>query len=663
MEPTPLKGEARAASWRVFALVLLSAAYFFQSTGHNEAARLDQMRSVMEHGEWWIDRFEANTADTIQLGGHTFPNKAPGTTLLGLAPWGAASMAMRLLPLDDTKQLILITYVLTILMSALPTALLSLLLLRFLARNGWSLARSTLLAVGYGLGTMAFPWATVLFGHQLSALFAFGAFYLIWSSRWLDDGSRAMRLLAAGLMIGFLPVIEYPGAIASGLIGLYALATLGRRDSLLVIGGALLGILPLPVYNQMILGSPGVLSYSFYKAGSAFPAHQQGFMGVSWPRLDVLRELTFRPQRGLFHANPWLVFALAAPFFVARARGQRLELVLSAAIFAGFLLFNSGFGDSIVYWGGAFSFGPRHLLIAIPFAVVLAAFPMRSDRLAPIIGVLIVTTILLMLPVAAIDPRLPYEPTEPFLGFYLPLYSRGLFSTYPWGTFSESTLFGSPGAFNLGRALGLPRDLEILPLALAWAFSAIVMFKAPTGPGRIGRVLAAALAIGAGLGPALNHLRTGHDRQAGMCQAISKGVLWPYFSDYALQGEPSENPVFVRAASPSIPLTNENDTLASGTLMPVAVTFSGDFEPATAGWHVFRVEAIGQAALYVDGLQRLKIEGNDGKATQIYLSDRPHELIVRYMSDRPLRQLSVSVALRDGPATPLSAGLSSGACR
>jgi hypothetical protein len=102
---------------------------------------------------------------------------------------------------------------------------------------------------------------------------------------------------------------------------------------------------------------------------------------------------------------------------------------------------------------------------------------------------------------------------------------------------------------------------------------------------------------------------------------------------------------------------------ASGKLTPVAVTFSGDFEPATAGWHVFRVEAIGQAALYVDGLQRLKIEGNQGKATQIYLSDRPHELIVRYMSDGPVRQLSVSVALRDGPATPLSAGLSSGACR
>ena len=79
MEPTPLSGEARAASWRVFALVLLSASYFFQSSGHNEAARFDQMRSVVEHDEWSIDRFDSNTADTIKHDGRTYPNNA--------APW------------------------------------------------------------------------------------------------------------------------------------------------------------------------------------------------------------------------------------------------------------------------------------------------------------------------------------------------------------------------------------------------------------------------------------------------------------------------------------------------------------------------------------------------------------------------------------------------
>jgi len=666
VEPTPLSGEARAASWRVFALVLLSASYFFQSSGHNEAARFDQMRSVTEHGEWWIDRFAWNTADTIHLDGHIFPNKAPGTTLLGLVPWTLARAALRALPLDDTKQLILVTFTLTILMSALPTALISLLMLRFLSRSGWTLALSTLLATGYGLGTMAFPWATVFFGHQLSAFFAFGAFYLVWSARDLEGRAFTNRLIAAGLLIGFLPVIEYPGAIASGLIGLYAMATLPRRGALLVIAAAALGVLPLPLYNLAFLGSPAVLSYGFYKEGSAFPAHQQGFMGVSWPRFDVLEEITFRPQRGLFHANPWLGFTLLSPFFLRLARGLRLEFLLSAAIFLAFLLFNSGFGDSIVYWGGAFSFGPRHLLIALPFAVLLVAFPMKSRFLAPLIGASTVATILLMLPVSAVDPRLPYEPAEPFLDFYLPLYSHGHFSTYPWGTFSEATLFGSSGAFNLGRALGLAHPYEILPLALAWALFTPILFKVETRSARAARALAAVLIIAVGLWPGAEALVRARGREAGLCQAISTGRSWIYFSDYALQAEPSENPVFVRAPSPSIPLTRETDTAAAGTLAPVAVTFSGDFEPRVAGWQIFGLNVIGQAALYVDGMQRLKIEGpalfEETKAAKVYLNRRPHELIVRYMSDKPVRQLNVSVALRGSVPVSLKDGLSSGVC-
>jgi len=107
-------------------------------------------------------------------------------------------------------------------------------------------------------------------------------------------------------------------------------------------------------------------------------------------------------------------------------------------------------------------------------------------------------------------------------------------------------------------------------------------------------------------------------------------------------------------------------TLSSGTLAPVAVTFSADFEPEAPGWHILRLDVIGQAALYLDGVQRFKIEGasrlRQTRGAQLYLSKRPHELIVRYMSDQPVRQLGGWVALRDGVPTPLQAGLSRGAC-
>jgi hypothetical protein len=385
-------------------------------------------------------------------------------------------------------------------------------------------------------------------------------------------------------------------------------------------------------------------------------------MGVAWPRLDVLGEITFRPQRGLFHANPWLALGLFAPFFLVRRGHLRAEILLAIAVFAAALLFNSGFGDSIVYWGGAFSFGPRHLLFALPFAAVLAATALTSRVLAPVAAVLIAGTSLLMLTVAAIDPRLPYEPTEPFLGFYVPLYGRGLHSAYPWATFGESVLFESPGAFNLGRALGLPMGMEVLPLALVWAAAVFALFRRPGAMGRLAQGVTATLAVLMGLWPGFSRNPYLVTREPGLCQTVSRNRAWPYLSDYALQEEPSLNPTAQRVRGPMVAAARETES-PSGS---IAMTFSGYFEAREPGWHIIRMEAIGQAALYIDGFRRLRVgvPGNVERAemAQVYLSSGPHELTVRYMSDQPHRSLGVSIGFKDQPLVPLEAGLSSNDC-
>lgn len=674
MEPAPLPGEARAASWRVFALVLLSASYFFQSTGHNEAARFDQIRSVTEHGEWWIDRYSANTWDTVSVGGHVFPNKAPGTTLLGLAPWRLARFGLSALPLDLGKQLVLATWFLTILMAALPTALVAVMMLRFLARNGWTTTEATLIGAGYGVGSMAFPWATTFFGHQLAAFFAFGAFYIVWSCRGLGREAPALSLVLAGWMIGFLPVIEYPAAIASGLIVVYAFILLGGRAAFLLLAGAFVGALPLPLYNAAFFGNPLALSYSFHKADSFFAAHQQGFAGVSWPRLSVLNEILFKSQRGLFHANPWLTLCLAAPFLRDRLAGVRREFALAAAIFAAAILFNSGFGDSIVYWGGAFSFGPRHILFALPFAALLAAAALKSAFLGPLTAALIGGTSLLMLIVASVDPRLPYDPTSPFPDFYLPLFSRGLFSINPMGPFEDSAIFGSSGAWNLGRALGLPRFLEIVPLGFVWAIAAFCLFRVRSVAGRAAQGTMVALVLAVVLWPAISGRSSRSALEPGLCQAASLDRTWPHLFDHAVQGEPAANPVRRRVTSPFIaypgaypgPYPGRTEAEAPGAVSSLAVTYSGRALIQRSGWHVVRLESIGRAVVYVDGVRRLRIDDRGQKLSVdtawVYLSKGAHELVVRYASDQVVRSLKVEIAFGNEPLAPLSEGLFSGPC-
>ncbi|CAN5480212.1 hypothetical protein BH18VER2_BH18VER2_12160 [soil metagenome] len=72
----------------LFTLIWTTYASFYQATGDNEAARLDQLRALVEDHTLKINQYWWNTADVIHYPskpGSIFPNKAPGTTIL-LAP-------------------------------------------------------------------------------------------------------------------------------------------------------------------------------------------------------------------------------------------------------------------------------------------------------------------------------------------------------------------------------------------------------------------------------------------------------------------------------------------------------------------------------------------------------------------------------------------------
>src|ERR1041384_2963379 len=49
----------------LFALLFGSYAYFYQSTHHNEASRIDQMRAIIQNHTLEINKYWWNTADVI----------------------------------------------------------------------------------------------------------------------------------------------------------------------------------------------------------------------------------------------------------------------------------------------------------------------------------------------------------------------------------------------------------------------------------------------------------------------------------------------------------------------------------------------------------------------------------------------------------------------
>ena len=84
----------------LFVLIWTTYAYFYQSTGTNEAVRFDQIRALTHDHTLAIDKYCYNSPDLIRYPndtGRLYPNKAPGLTLIGNIPFALLSPVFGLL--------------------------------------------------------------------------------------------------------------------------------------------------------------------------------------------------------------------------------------------------------------------------------------------------------------------------------------------------------------------------------------------------------------------------------------------------------------------------------------------------------------------------------------------------------------------------------------
>ena len=293
--------------------------------------------------------------------------------------------------------------------SGVTTVLLVILLLRFLrpaVGERWALVMS----LGYGLGSIALPFATMFFGHSLSTFCLFAAFYLVW--RWRAE-PRPWRMLSAGLMAGLAVLTELPLVIGLAVIGAYAL-WFGRGRILMFVLGGLPTLVLLMAYDWISFGSPFSIGYQHATFFSGL--NQQGIVSVVWPtwaRADVI----LLGGRGLLRLAPW--FALAPLGILAvRRPAVRAEVIVSVAICAGFLAYNSGILNPL----GGWTPGPRYLLPALPFATILVALAPSIVR--PLTAVLIAISVIVFFVATATIPAAPTAYGNPLFDALDPTSAR-----------------------------------------------------------------------------------------------------------------------------------------------------------------------------------------------------------------------------------------------
>ncbi len=467
----------------LFALVFCCYAYFYQAGGWNQNSRFDLVRAIVEEGGSAIDSYHGNTKDKARRDKVYYSDKAPGVSWLAVPAYAAMRAGSDAEP-GDPGFLAFSSYLATLLAVALPAALGVVALEMLLAAFGLAPAVRLAAALAYGLGTLAFPYSTLLYGHQTAAAFLIGGFALLVRARarLRDQGKTPSRglLFTAGLLLGAAVACEYPAALAAGPILLYAAICLRPQGRLnwpglawLLAGLALPG-LAVAAYHTAVFGSPLALPYDF---STRRHRHQGFFMGLGMPQGNALWHLLASPFRGLFFSAPWLLLALPGAVRLLRGRRFRAEATVCLTAFGLFVWMNA----SLVDWDGGWALGARYLVPTLPFLTVLAAglAVSRQQSPRPVPGLVraawtaalaaVVLSAILMLAGTAVRPEVPNTLRHPFSDLVLPAFASGEVALNTQSIDSVRPIEGGPKqAWNLGQRLfGLDGLASLLPLLAA----------------------------------------------------------------------------------------------------------------------------------------------------------------------------------------------------
>jgi hypothetical protein len=429
------------------------------------------------------------TGDVARVGGHYYSDKAPGLALAAIAP---VAIAHPFVARPSSREgIAVLSYIATIVTAAVPGAVTALLIFFVAGALGASRGAAALAAAVFGVGSPAWGYSTLLYGHALATACLMAAFAAAVA---LGDETSPRRdwllALTVGLGAGWATITEYPTAIPAAVTAVFAIASSAGRGRqsvgrvlLGVTAGAVVCLAILLAFNMLSFGAPFSLGYSNEES---FAGMTQGFFGLTYPKRGVLMELLFGQFRGLLFFAPVFV---AAPFgfvLLVRHRSSRLPGLAAAAIAFYYVVFNA----SYYYWDGGWSFGPRHMAPALPFLSLALAplWSLRTRWLRLVLGALALYGFAVALIAVSTTAQPPDTYHKPLTDLFWPNFSKGRVSIN-WQSFVEDNLREDrepiAHAWNLGERAGLTGFASLLPLFVSWLAIGLLWWRIESRDGPV----------------------------------------------------------------------------------------------------------------------------------------------------------------------------------
>lgn len=463
--------------WVIFVTLFLSYGYFVSDSGWNGWSRMDLVRALVEDRTTRIDRFHENTEDKSFFNGHYYSDKAPGASFLAAPVYGVYFGWLKA-TLGEARARTTVheapnwrLYLSTLAASAFPSAVEAALFFIVAAELVQNRNKALFVTAAYGLGSLAFPYSTVLFGTQLSGALLFISFGLLVRERRraqsLELPWRRWPVMLSGLAAAYAVLSEYTAAVPLLIICLYLVwVASDRRLIAAFVSGALPPVIFLVAYNWGTFGSPIGIGYSHLVLPEFVREMGEGFLGLTYPKPRVLFESLFGFYRGLLPLCPILALSTVGFRQMWALRSLRPEFAVCVGIVSFYLLFNMSFGP----WDGGDSLGPRYLVPMLSFLALPMVFGLSGAALPPLLLLTSIGSIGGMLAGAAFSPIVPSSYVNvPFDYLYPGLLTGRGYIQWNWGV-----------------ALGFHSRSSLLPLLTLWLTAAVLLIwrGSPSGEGR-----------------------------------------------------------------------------------------------------------------------------------------------------------------------------------
>ena len=468
---------ARAPWW----LIAIAAAYLYvfpyfpKINSANELPRVYLTRALVDEHRIEIDTGVATwggTADVSPSSGHSYSNKAPGSSFLAVPGYAAAKLVTE-------PSLAFSLWLCRFFAGIVPAILFLWLLWGFLARFAPDPDVRRLVLVAYGLGSMAMTYSILFFSHQLAAVCVGSAWILAVEVTERKRGLYAMA--AAGALAGSALLVDYQAVFAAVPVAVLVVVRIirwPRLDALRVLGAAAIGAaIPIAIllaYHAAAFGSPWRTGYDASTTWASF--HQQGFLGITKLRWEAFWGSMVTPDNGLITLAPWLLIAIPGGVTLAK-KGERAIVIVSVAVVVIYLLFIS----SINFWRGGWGVGPRYITAMLPFVLPFVAAQLQAWRARPLVlGAAAGTIVVGVVVYGLTTVTFPYWPDS---------------LKNPLVEVTFRMLGDNLVAPNVGSALGITGIAGVLPyLALVFGTLGYALHRAATWRGMV-----FAFAIGAAI--------------------------------------------------------------------------------------------------------------------------------------------------------------------